>query len=99
MMPDASINQFLSAAPPPPEKLEKNALPSIVPVSKTKKEDQAHLKEANQKIMKAVDLGKQIYKKAHSDHTSFIRIIKGAASTLTLARRDKNIAEQLILSL
>ena len=94
LMSDAAINQFLSAAPAPPEKLERNSWPSIVLVSKLKKADQAPLKEANQKIMKAVELGKRIYEKARSDHASFTRIIKGGASALTLARRDKNSAER-----
>ena len=96
LMPDSAINQFLAAGPALPEKLEKNAWPSIIPVSKSKKTDQAPLKEANHKIMKAVELSKQMYKKACSDHASFTKIIKGGASALTPAHKDIRTVQSAI---
>ncbi len=96
LMPDPAINQFLLVAPAPLEKLEKNAWPSTVQVQVSKRlcaKDQMPLKKANRSITKAIEMGKHLYEKAHSDHVSFVKIIKGGAAALAIAHREKNRAE------
>ena len=95
LMPDPAINQFLLAAPAQPEKLEKDAWPLTVQVSKRLcAKDQMPIKEANRRITKAVEMGKRLYEKARNDHASFVKIIKGGAAALAIARREKNRAER-----
>jgi hypothetical protein len=89
LMFESAVNQFLLAAPMKPEVLGKDAWPvAIAPPLKMSAAHRDCVLSANTNLMKAIKMGKQVYKKAHDNHVSFLKIInQGALLSPGPARR------------
>ena len=81
-----AINQILAVAPSKLEVLllEKDTWPVTGPPPKQLcSKDRDCVDTANKNLLKAVEMGKQIYKKAHVNHISCLKIVKQGAATLS----------------
>jgi hypothetical protein len=91
---ESTVNQFLLTAPMKPEILGKDAWPvAVAPSSRMSAAHRDCVLSANTNLMKAIEMGKRVYKKARDDHVSFLKIIKQGAAALTWACKEKAKAE------